>query len=41
MRPHKEWLKLAAYESRLPDMVKQVKALEKELAQLKAKLEDK
>lgn len=41
MRPHKEWLKLAAYESRLPDMVKQVKTLEKELAQLKAKLEDK
>ena len=40
MRPHKEWLKLAAYESRLPDMVKQVKALEKELKTLKAKLEE-
>ena len=40
MRPHKEWLKLAAYESRLPDVVKQVKALEKELAQLKAELEE-
>ncbi len=23
MRPHKEWLKLAAYENRLPEMVKQ------------------
>ena len=41
MRPHKEWLKLAAYESRLPDMVKQLKALEKEVAALQAKLEDK
>ncbi len=41
MRPHKEWLKLAAYESRLPDMLKQLKTLEKEVATLQAKLEAK
>lgn len=41
MRPHKEWLKLAAYESRLPDMAKTIKRLEKELASLKAQLDEK
>lgn len=39
MRPHREWLKLAAHETRLPDMAKQLKQLEKELAALKAKLD--
>lgn len=41
MRPHKEWLKLAAYETRLPEMVRTVKALEKEVAALKARLDNK
>ena len=36
MRPHKEWLKLAAYETRLPDMAKTVKQLQKEVARLTA-----
>lgn len=36
MRPHKEWLKLAAYESRLPEMAKTIKELQKEIAALKA-----
>ena len=38
MRPHKEWLKLAAYENRLPDMVKTVKQLQKEIDALKRSL---
>lgn len=37
-RPHKEWLKLSAYENRLPEMAKTVKRLEKELAALKEQL---
>lgn len=41
MRPHREWLKLAAYESRLPEMAKTIKQLEKELAKLKEQLNDK
>ena len=40
MRPHKEWLKLAAYENRLPDMVKTVKQLQKEIDALKAQLKE-
>ena len=36
MRPHKEWLKLSAYEHRLPEMVKTVKQLQKEIDALKA-----
>ena len=40
MRPHKEWLKLAAYENRLPDMVKTVKQLQKEVDALKAQLKE-
>lgn len=35
MRPHKEWLKLSAYETRLPELVKTVKVLQKEIAALK------
>ena len=38
MRPHKEWLKLSAYEHRLPEMVKTVKQLQKEIDALKAQL---
>ena len=41
MRPHKEWLKIEAYQSRLPDMAKTVKKLEKEVARLKEQLEGK
>lgn len=41
MRPHKEWLKMAAYENRLPDMIKTVKALQKEVAALKQELKEK
>lgn len=41
MRPHREWLKLAAYETRLPEMAKTIKQLEKELAKLKEQLNDK
>lgn len=41
MRTHREWLKLAAYETRLPEMAKTIKKLEKELANLKAQLNDK
>lgn len=37
-RPHKEWLKLSAYENRLPEMAKTIKQLEKELAALKEQL---
>ena len=40
MRPHKEWLKLAAYENRLPEMVKTVKQLQKEIDALKAQLKE-
>lgn len=40
MRPHKEWLKLSAYENRLPDMVKTVKQLQKEIDALKAQLKE-
>lgn len=40
-RPHKEWLKMQAYESRLPDMAKTIKRLEKELAALKQELNEK
>lgn len=40
-RPHKEWLKLAAYESRLPEMAKTIKALQKEVAKLKLEKEEK
>ncbi len=36
MRPHKEWLKLAAYETRLPELVRTVKKLEKEIEKLKS-----
>ncbi len=35
MRPHKDWLKISAYENRLPEMAKTIKALEKEIAKLK------
>lgn len=41
MRPHKQWLKVAAYENRLPEMAKMIKQLQKEVEQLKAKKEDK
>ncbi|MDY3974475.1 UDP-3-O-(3-hydroxymyristoyl)glucosamine N-acyltransferase [uncultured Veillonella sp.] len=41
MRPHKEWLKISAYESRLPDMAKTLKRLEKEIASLKQQLDEK
>ncbi len=40
MRPHKEWLKLSAYESRLPDMAKTIKQLQKEVEALKAQLKE-
>lgn len=40
MRPHKEWLKLSAYEHRLPEMVKTVKQLQKEIDSLKAQLKE-
>lgn len=40
MRPHKEWLKLSAYEHRLPEMVKTVKQLQKEIDALKAQLKE-
>lgn len=40
MRPHKEWLKMAAYENRLPDMIKTVKALQAEVAALKEQLKE-
>ena len=41
MRPHKEWLKLAAYETRLPDMVKNSKNnYKKEIDALKAQLKE-
>lgn len=40
MRPHKEWLKLSAYESRLPDMAKTIKQLQKEVDALKAQLKE-
>lgn len=40
MRPHKEWLKLAAYETRLPDMTKTIKQLQKEIDALKAQLKE-
>ena len=40
MRPHKEWLKMAAYEIRWPDMIKTVKALQKEVEALKAQLKE-
>ncbi len=36
MRPHKEWLKVSAYESRLPEMAKTIKQLQKEIARLSA-----
>lgn len=36
MRPHKEWLKISAYEARLPEMAKTIKRLEKEIAELKS-----
>lgn len=39
MRPHKDWLKISAYETKLPQMAKTIKALEKEIAQLKELLE--
>ena len=39
MRPHKEWLKLAAYESRLPDTVKAVKELQREMEELKKRIQ--
>ena len=39
-RQHKEWLKLAAYENRLPEMVKTVKQLQKEIDALKAQLKE-
>lgn len=35
MRTHKEWLRIAAHESRLPDMAKTIKHLEQEIAELK------
>lgn len=41
MRPHKEWLRLAAYEKKLPQMVKQIKELEREIALLKEQTENK
>ena len=40
MSPHKEWLKLYAYEHRLPEMVKTVKQLQKEIDALKAQLKE-
>ena len=40
MRPHKEWLRLAAYETRLPETVKSVKSLEKEVENLKKVIEE-
>ena len=40
MRPHKEWLKLAAYETRLPDMAKTIKQLQKEVELLKEQLKE-
>ena len=36
-RPHKEWLKLEAYKSKLPDLNAKVKKLEKRLAELEKK----
>lgn len=39
MRPHKDWLKISAYETKLPQMAKTIKSLEKEIAQLKELLE--
>ncbi len=39
MRPHKEWLKLSAYETRLPDMAKTIRRLEKQVAALQAQLD--
>lgn len=38
-RPHKEWLRQAAYEKKLPDLIKTVKALQKEIKALKAEKE--
>ncbi len=38
LRPHKEWLRISAHEKKLPDLVKTVKELQKEVAELKAKL---
>lgn len=35
MRPHREWLKLSAYESRLPEMAKAIKQLQREIKALK------
>lgn len=40
MRPHKRVVKLAAYENRLPEMVKTVKQLQKEIDALKAQLKE-
>ncbi len=36
-RPHQEWLRIKAYESRLPDTIKKIKALEKRLKALEDK----
>ena len=40
MRPHRDWLKISAYEHKLPDMAKTVKALQKEVEALKAQLKE-
>lgn len=33
-RPHKEWLKTKAYQAKIPDLIKEVKALKKRLGEL-------
>lgn len=38
MRPHKEWLKGEVYNSKLPELVKRIKALEKELKRIQEEL---
>lgn len=40
MRPHRDWLKISAYEHKLPDMAKTVKVLQKEVEALKALLKE-
>lgn len=35
MRPHREWLKISAYESKLPEMAKTIKELQREIKALK------